>query len=113
MMIYPLQQKELYFEPYITMFTQLNRELKARTNWVIIGYSFNDPVIQEVFIRNSDKTKKIVLVHPFAPKIREEKLGSVSFENFSTLNQNFGEENYREVNLKLIRQFKRNTTYSP
>jgi hypothetical protein len=95
------------------MFTQLNRELKARKNWVIIGYSFNDPVIREVFIRNSDKTKKIILIHPFAPKIRKEKLGNIMCESFATLNQKFGEENYREVNYTLIKQFKQNPQYSP
>lgn len=113
MMIYPLQQKELYFEPYITMFTQLNRELKARTNWVIIGYSFNDPVIQEIFIRNSNKTKKIVLVHPFAPKIRKEKLDSIRCESFATLNKKFGEDNYGEVNNTLIKQLTRNPKHPP
>lgn len=112
MMIYPIQQKELYLEPYISTFTQLNRELKARRNWVIIGYSFNDPVIQEVFIRNSDKNKKIVLVHPFAQKIRKE-LGSIKYESFATLNQKFGEDNYREVNHTIIKQFKLNPQYSP
>lgn len=72
LMIYPIEQKELYVDPYISMFVQLNRELKEKPIWIIIGYSFNDPVIREVFIRNSDETKRIILLHPHAKWVKEE-----------------------------------------
>ena len=47
--MYPIAEKELYLEPYISMLVRLNRELKRKKVWLVIGYSFNDPVIQEIF----------------------------------------------------------------
>jgi len=103
MMIYPIQQKELYVEPYISMLLQLNRELKKKTNWFVIGYSFNDPVIREIFMKNSDKTKEIVLLHPHANDIANQKLEGIEFKGFHTLEKNFGlHHNYSEINKELV-----------
>jgi hypothetical protein len=88
LMIYPIEQKELYVDPYVSMFVQLNRELKNKSIWVIIGYSFNDPMIREVFIRNSDETKRIVLLHPDAQTVKEQKLVNIKCEEMFLLNQN-------------------------
>jgi len=113
MMIYPVQQKELYLEPYISMFKEFNRELKRKPIWIIVGYSFADPVIREVFIRNSDQSKRIVLIHPDAQKIKEQKLKDIRCKKMSLLNQKFGEEDFTNVNYLLIKQFKENPRYHP
>ena len=104
LMIYPVEQKELYVDPYISMFVQLNRELKNKSIWVIIGYSFNDPIIREVFIRNSDETKRIVLLHLDAQKVKGQRLVNIKCKEMFLLNQKFGEDDFRLVNYSLIKQ---------
>jgi hypothetical protein len=113
MMVYPIQQKELYLEPYISMLKQLNYQLKLKPIWIVVGYSFNDPIIQEIFVRNSDKNKKIVLLHPQAQQVKEKRLKNVKCEKISLLNQKFGESNFRDVNYALVNEFKPKLQYSP
>jgi hypothetical protein len=115
MMIYPLHEKELYLEPYISMLKKLNYELRTKQIWIIIGYSFNDPVIREIFINNYkfNPGKKVVLLHPHAELIRREKLSVSSCYEWILLNQKFGEEDYTTVNYNLISKLKSNPIYSP
>jgi hypothetical protein len=99
LMIYPVQQKELYVEPYVSMLLQLNRELSKKSTWIIIGYSFNDPVIQEIFIKNSDDSKRIILVHPSASDIQYDKLNDINCKDFLSLHQYFGRQHdYKFIN---------------
>ncbi len=68
-MLYPIEEKTLYMEPYLTMYQMLNRELRADKAWVVVGYSFGDRVIRDIFLRNSADDSRIVLVHPRASEI--------------------------------------------
>lgn len=63
-MLYPIEEKELYVEPYLTMFQQLNRELAATDRWVVIGYSFADRFIRDVFLHNARPSTRLVILHP-------------------------------------------------
>ena len=110
MMIYPIQQKELYLEPYISMFKIMNSELKSKPIWIIVGYSYNDPIIREIFIRNSDENKRIIYVHPEAFRIREEKLANIRGQ-FILLNKKFGEIDYKDTNYRIIKGLKPNPQY--
>jgi len=102
MMIYPIQQKELYVDPYISMFAQLNTELASKTNWLVIGYSFNDPVITEIFVRNSEPRKKILLVHPEADRILSAKLYGLKSQNVEALKYRLGiGDGYININQSL------------
>jgi len=102
MMIYPIQQKELYLEPYVSMFSRLNRELQDRMNWVIIGYSFNDPIVREIFLKNSDDGKRIVFLHPHADDVIKEHLSDLRGEIFP-LKDYFGQhEKYQNVNQEIV-----------
>jgi len=80
LMLYPIQQKATYLEPYLDMFYQLQFELKRRKNWVVIGYSFNDEIIREMFLSNSEKGKKMLLLHPGANKVIDNKLSNIKCE---------------------------------
>ena len=112
MMIYPVQEKELYLEPYISMFVQLNRELKRKSIWVIIGYSFNDPIIREIFHKNSNGRKKIILVHPDASEISTRKLNDLE-GNVGLITERFGlESNFRLINHSIIKKLKPNPSHS-
>ena len=55
MVIYPLLEKQLYLEPYIQMFYCLDKELAHRNVWLVIGYSFRDPVIKNILQLTSPK----------------------------------------------------------
>jgi hypothetical protein len=70
-LIYPLQEKRLYIDPYILMFYLLNRELESKPIWIIVGYSFRDSVIQNIFSTIFEKfgNKKMILIAPDADAI--------------------------------------------
>jgi len=68
-MLYPIEEKELYVEPYLTMFEQLNRELASARFWIVVGYSFGDRFIRDIFVRNSRSEKKIAFLHPHADEV--------------------------------------------
>lgn len=104
-MVYPIQEKQLYFEPYVTMFRQLNHELAERENWVVIGYSFNDPIILSIFLENATDQKKMIVVHPHASEFIS-KIADIDIShglNMYPIDDKFGEEDYREVNYKIMR----------
>ncbi len=122
LMLYPIAEKELYLEPYISMLTRLNRELKRNPIWIVIGYSFNDPVIREIFIKNWSTSKKLVLVHPRATKILNRRLTRIKgypLEKYFGLTRPesvIGEKNlradYRQVNHQLIHKLKEQPKFS-
>jgi hypothetical protein len=68
-MVYPILEKELYSEPYMTMFNELYRELMRRDLWAIVGYSFGDRIIRDLFLRMSRSQVRLVLLHPHANQI--------------------------------------------
>ncbi len=70
-MLYPIEEKELYVEPYLTMFEQLNRELASTQYWIVVGYSFADRFIRDIFIRNSRETTRMAILHPHADQIAQ------------------------------------------
>jgi hypothetical protein len=69
--IYPLRQKQLYVDPYIQMFFCLNKELQYNRVWIIVGYSFRDPVIQNIFNINFKDGKKMILIHPHPEEVKQ------------------------------------------
>jgi len=103
MMIYPIQQKELYVEPFISMFKLLNKELREKRNWIIIGYSFNDSVIREIFLRNSDETKNIAFLHPSGYEVVERHLSNLKYNNFMVITDKFGmHDDYQDINTMIV-----------
>lgn len=111
MMVYPIAEKQLYLNPYISMLLRLNRELDGKSVWIVIGYSFNDPIVKEIFVKRSDADKHLILVHPEAEKVCSAKLGE--FKGRKTLiPARFGlEEDFRVVNYKIIKSLKDNPQY--
>ena len=113
-MLYPLAEKELYLEPYVSMLVRLNRELQRKPIWIVIGYSFNDPVIREIFLKNWLPMKHhLVLIHPEAEEIFSKKLNDIHVD---TLERYFGltdvseysgkKVDYRHVNHQIIHKLK-------
>ena len=70
------------------MLVRLNRELEKHPIWVVIGYSFNDPVIQDIFIKNwSPQKHNLILIHPEAGEIGAKKLSDI---NITPVEKYFG-----------------------
>jgi hypothetical protein len=108
MMIYPVAEKQLYLDPYISMLLRLNRELEQKRIWVVIGYSFNDPIIQTIFLKKSTPDKHLVLLHPDAQKIYGTQLHEFRGKK-SLINRRFGLDDFREVNHSIIQELTHNT----
>jgi len=123
MMVYPIAEKELYTNPYISMLLRLNRELKEKRAWLVIGYSFNDPIIREIFLKNAGSEKHLILVHPKAKDIFNRKLDSIKAEK-SLMEKRFGlsekdedprnkkTEQYKKVNHQIIHKLKENPRFN-
>jgi len=116
MMLYPIAEKELYLDPYISMLLRLNRELERRPVWIVVGYSFGDPVVREIFLSKSTRGKHLVLVHPNAREVQNRRLGGIEGK-VSLMEKRFGlsedtvisgkeEESYKKVNHQIIHKLK-------
>jgi hypothetical protein len=100
-MLYPIEEKSLYSEPYITMYSTLNRELATTPRWVFIGYSFGDRVVRDIVVRNSRGEVITVIVHPRATEIASKLEG---FRGpLRPIDARFGEAGYQEVNDRIQR----------
>jgi hypothetical protein len=99
-MMYPLLENHLYLDPYIQMFYCLNKEWQTKRVCIIIGYSFGDDIITNIFstFLNKNKQKKIILVHPHAGDIISSIFDKELHDNFVPIEKKFGQANYREVN---------------
>lgn len=113
MMLYPIAEKELYLDPYISMLLRLKRELKKKPTWLVIGYSFNDPVIREIFLSQFNGGKKVILVHPKAREIHNRRLSRM--KKVIPIEKKFGifeEEEYKKVNHQIIHKLKDNPKFA-
>lgn len=123
MMVYPIAEKELYLDPYISMLLRLNRELEKKSVWIVIGYSFNDPIIREIFLKKSNNKKHLILVRPEARKVISRKLQGIEGK-LSTMEKKFGlskqeeiaygeekQEQYKKVNHQIISKLKDNPRF--
>ena len=69
-MLYPIQQKDLYLYPWFDLFYRFKEDLQRIKTWIVIGYSFNDEFILNMFreaLRNGDH--RLILVSPDADNI--------------------------------------------
>jgi len=110
LMLYPIAEKQLYVDPYISMLLRLNRELEEKNIWVVIGYSFNDPVIQEIFLKHLSEKKHLILVHPDANEVLNRKFGGTNAK-LGALKKRFGlleaegmNELYSKVNHQIMHE---------
>ena len=102
-MVYPIQQKATYLPPFIDMFFLLSSALKYSQNWLVIGYSFNDEVIREMFIANSSSEKRLVCVHPRASEIQPRRLSGIKAATFN-IDAKFGPESTTQEIVAALRE---------
>lgn len=103
--MYPLSQKQLYFSPYIQLFRVLLEVLKKRDLWIIIGYSFRDPIIRNMFVKSlyENNKCKILLVTPDFTEVKN--LFSQNVQNqIIEIKGYFGATNYQVVNQNIVKK---------
>ena len=71
-MLFPIQQKDLYLHPWFTLFQDLKTGLSAKQKWYVIGYAFNDEFVRNVFQESlvDDSSKKLILINPEANEVK-------------------------------------------
>lgn len=65
-MIYPIQAKYIYNEPFLSIFNTMKKSLQDAEYTVIVGHSLRDDAIKAIF---SDYIKKGILIDPHAGDI--------------------------------------------
>jgi hypothetical protein len=55
-------KKQIHLEPYLPLFYRPDMELERKSKWVVIGYSFGEPTVRDVFVMNGNPTKRLVSV---------------------------------------------------
>jgi len=70
-MLFPIQQKDLYLSPWYALFQDFKEGLMRCEKWYVIGYAFNDEFIKNVFIEQLKLRNKptLVIVNPSANQI--------------------------------------------
>lgn len=84
MMIFPIQQKDLYLYPWYNLFRAFKLSLNQAKNWLVIGYNFNDEYIRNIFLQEFRDEHKFVIVSPNALDLKSkfaklEKSKSINF----------------------------------
>ncbi|MGH9988604.1 MAG: SIR2 family protein, partial [Nitrososphaeraceae archaeon] len=103
LMVYPLSQKELYFTPYIQFFKILESELDKRKIWILMGYSFRDIIIRNMFEKALKTGTMIFLVNPQSSEIKnlfseDVKQHIVEFPRY------FAQTNYADINQEIAKR---------
>ena len=93
-MIYPMREKEVYKDPFFELFTCLKTSLLSENICIVIGYSFGDEHIRNIFFdalkRNPEI--RIILIGPQAKRIRERDDLEPIKDNIEPIEGKFGEE---------------------
>ena len=80
-MLYPIQQKDLYLYPWFDLFYKFKDDLKHIRTWIVIGYSFNDEFIRNMFGEAlSLGDHKLILVNPNADDIVKKKFNDNAYK---------------------------------
>lgn len=69
-LIFPIQQKDLYLEPWINQFLHFKQALEETKEWIVIGYSFTDEFILKMFEEAITDAKQMVIINPDAERLQ-------------------------------------------
>ena len=70
MLLYPIQQKDLYLYPWMDLFWVYRRDLRDTENWVFIGYRFGDEYLTAITreaLRDTPRARAFI----FGPRAKE------------------------------------------
>ena len=94
-MLFPIEQKDLYLHPWFTLFQDLKTGLSNTQKWYVIGYAFNDEFIRNVFQESlmDDKSKKLILINPNAEDIKSKFFDNIQSQ-IDALPMQFGNKSF-------------------
>jgi hypothetical protein len=101
-MIYPMREKEVYKDPFFELFTRLKSSLLSGKICIVIGYSFGDEHIRNIFFDAMKRNPeiRIILIDPQAKRIRDD-LEPIK-DKIEPIEGEFGEESvFEELKQKL------------
>nr|QNO56461.1 cell division protein FtsZ [Methanosarcinales archaeon ANME-1 ERB7] len=101
-MIYPMREKEVYEDPFFELFTRLKNSLLSEKICIVIGYSFGDEHIRNIFFDAMKRNPeiKIFMINPKAKEIRDD-LKPIK-DKIDPIEGEFGEESiFEELEEKL------------
>lgn len=102
MMLFPIQQKDLYLDPWITFFQHFKLSLKHLPSWVVVGYAFNDEFIREIFIEALTSSKKMYIINPHASEIIQ-KFPEEKRQYIRAIDMKFGDDNFQQNFLEKLK----------
>jgi len=102
MMLFPIQQKDLYLDPWITFFQHFKLGLKQLPHWVVVGYAFNDEFIREIFIEALTSSKRMYIINPHASEIIQ-KFPEEKRQYIKAIQMKFGDDYFQQNFLEKLR----------
>ncbi|HJH28034.1 MAG TPA: hypothetical protein C5S37_15020 [Methanophagales archaeon] len=95
-MIYPMREKEVYKDPFFELFTCLKSSLISEKICIVIGYSFGDEHIRNIFFDSVKRNQEIkILFGNRNPDEGIENLEQIK-DNIIPIKGEFGEEDFFE-----------------
>jgi len=95
-MIYPVREKEVYKDPFFELFTRLKTSLLSEKICIVIGYSFGDEHIRNIFFDAVKRNPEIkILLGDKKPNEVMKKLKPIK-DNLIQIEGEFGEETFFE-----------------
>ena len=89
-MIYPAYDKRVSIEPSASLHNHFRKILQLDDVYVVIGYSFRDSSINDLFVDAlMDKRKRMVIVNPTKEKLRP-KLNNFPQDRMDVILRPFG-----------------------
>ena len=71
-MLFPIQQKDLYLQPWFTLLQDLKLGLLSKDTWYVVGYAFNDAFIKDMFEESlRSRNVRLIIINPKAKEIKE------------------------------------------
>ncbi len=95
-MIFPIQQKDLYLFPWDIQFQDFKNELYSTSEWIVIGYAFNDEFILNVMKEVLNQPgKKLVIINPNAIQLKKQKFEEKYWKNIVSIPIKFGSKYFK------------------
>ena len=107
-MLYPIAGMELYMDPYMTMYQMLGDELSRTERSIVVGYSFSDRVVRDIFVRSVKRNHRLILLHPRASEIQTRLVGLAG--KTEPIDARFGSEDYESVHSQIDRALRKPVT---
>jgi hypothetical protein len=93
-MIYPMREKEVYKDPFFELFTRLKTSLLSEKICIVIGYSFGDEHIRNIFFDAVKRNPEIkILLGDKNPNEVMKKLEPIK-DNLIPIEGEFGKETF-------------------